>query len=183
MIQPVDLTRVRFDPELLLTSLAQAGVEFIVIGGIATILHGDISVTGHADATVRPSNENFAALAEVLGSLDARLLVSLNETDVATVDIPITAETFPPLTSGRFLTKFGVLDVVLRPDGVADYEQWAARAVEVALATGARILVASLEDIITSKTAAGRPKDHEDLPRLEALRKIIAEQGRSTGGS
>lgn len=173
MIEPVDLTRVRFEPELLLTALAEARVEFIVIGGIATILHGDISVTGAADATVRHSRKNFTALAEVLRSLEARLLVTLNDADVATVDIPITADTFPPLKSGRFLTKYGVLDVVLRPDGVPDYEQWAAGALEVTLATGARILVASLDDIITSKTAANRPKDHEDVPRLEALRKIL----------
>lgn len=176
MIELVDLTRVRFDPERLLTAVAEGDVEFIVIGGIGTILHGDIEVTQDADMTVRHSPENFSALAAALRDLDARLLVSVSDHDVATIDIPVTAETFPPLTSARFLTRYGVLDVVLRPDGVPDYDQWAANAIRVTLETGAEILVASLDDIITSKTAANRPKDHDDLPRLEALRKVLAEE-------
>ncbi len=181
MIEPVDLTRVRLDPELLLTALAEAGVEFVVIGGIATILHGDIELTQDVDATVRHSQRNFEVLARVLRDLDARLLVALNGTDVGTVDVPITADTFPPLTSGRFLTKHGVLDVVLRPDGVTSYDEWAASAVEVELATGESVLIGSLDDIITSKTAANRRKHEEDLPRLRALREVIQQQqGRTT---
>ncbi len=173
MIEHVDLTRVRFDPELLLTSLAQSGVAFVVIGGIAAILHGDIEATGDADTTVQASQENLELLAEALRNLDARLLVTLNDSDVAAIDVPITAATFSPLTSGRFLTKYGVLDVVLRPDGVPDYEQWAEDAGEVALESGATVLVASLDDIIRSKAAADRPKDHDDLPRLKALRRLL----------
>jgi hypothetical protein len=93
----------------------------------------------------------------------------------------ITADTFPPLTSGRFLTKHGVLDVVLHPDGVTSYDEWAAHASEVELASGTTVLVGSLDDIITSKTAANRRKDQEDLPRLQALREVIEEhRNRST---
>jgi hypothetical protein len=176
VIEPVDLTLVQLDPEALLKALVDGGVEFVVIGGIAAILQGDSTTTEDTDTTVRHSQRNFEALAAVLGGLDARMLVAMNDRDVATVDVPITADTFPPLTSGRFLTRYGVLDVVLRPDGVSDFEQWASRATLVTLANGAKVQVASLDDIIASKTAANRPKDQYALARLRALREILAEK-------
>lgn len=84
----------------------------------------------------------------------------------------IDSRTFVALTSARFLTRFGVLDVVLRPDGVSSYEEWVASATDVELPGGGRMRVAALELIITSKAAAGRPKDLEALPRLRALQRL-----------
>jgi hypothetical protein len=40
---------------------------------------------------------------------------------------------------------------------------------EIEAARGVRILVASLADVIRSKEAAGREKDHLALPRLRRL--------------
>ncbi len=173
MIEPVDLTRVQLDPEALLTALAHGSVDFVVIGGIAAILHGDVAATEDTDTTVRRSEANFRALAQALRGLEARLLVAVDEKQLATLDVPITAETFAPLTSGRFLTRHGVLDIVLRPDGVGDFDQWAANATTVVLSSGAEVRVASLDDIILSKSAANRPKDHYALARLRALRELV----------
>lgn len=176
MIEPVDLTLVQLDPEALLKALSDGGVEFVVIGGIAAILRGDIVTTEDTDTTVRHSRRNFEALARVLDELEARLLVAINEREQGIVDVPITADTFPPLTSGRFLTKHGILDVVLRPDGVTDYEDWASRATTVVLSNGAEVKVAALDDIIASKAAANRPKDQYALARLRALRDLTNQE-------
>ena len=170
MIEPVDLALVGFDPEALLGALVDGAVDFVVIGGIAAILRGDIAGTEDTDTTVRRSQANFAALAKVLRTLDAHLLVALNDREVGTVNVPVTAETFASLTSARFLTQHGILDVVLRPDGVPEFEQWAARATPVTLSNGVEVQVASLDDVIASKTAANRPKDQYALARLHALR-------------
>ncbi len=70
--------------------------------------------------------------------------------------------------------------LVLRPDGVTSYDEWAAHAAEIELASGASVLVGSLDDIIASKTAANRRKDQEDIPRLRALRQVIQEQQNPT---
>ena len=178
MIDPVDLTLVRLDPEALLSALARGGVDFVVIGGIAAVLHGDPMGTEDVDTTIRRTSENIEALVRVLREIDARLLVALNERDVATVDVPITIETFAPFTSGRFLTRHGVLDIVLRPDGIPEYQQWVQNATTVALATGVEVQLASLDDVIASKAAANRPKDQYALARLRALRDfLIARQG------
>lgn len=107
-----------------------------------------------------------------VASIDPR--IHEPELEQATVDAPITADTFPSLTSARFLTRHGVVDVVLRPDGVNRYEDWAARATTVVLSNGARVKVAALDDIIASKAAANRPKDQYALARLRALRDILS---------
>ena len=43
---------------------------------------------------------------------------------------------------------------------------------------GQLVRVASLDDIIRSKTAADRPKDHATLPILHALKEEIAKNGK-----
>ena len=177
MIEPVDTTRVAFDPVELLAALARGGVEFVVIGGIAAILHGDDAGTSDADATVRRSRSNLEALADVLATLDARLLVFLNGADEATVDVPVTADTFEPLTSVRLLTRYGVLDVVLRPDGIPDFDEWSSSATAVDIGGGVHVQVAALDDVIRSKEAAGRMKNQQALPRLRALRDLIRKRG------
>lgn len=86
---------------------------------------------------------------------------------------------------GRFLaampmklnltTGAGDLDLVLAPAGFADgYDALRRRAVEVDLGDGVVVLVAALDDLITSKRAANRPKDRAALPYLEALADEIA---------
>lgn len=177
MLEPVDPARVVFDPQRLLAALARAGIEFVVIGGIAALLHGDDASTSDADMTVRRSRENLETLVAALRDLEARMLVSPNDVDEATVDVPIEVETFAPLVSARFLTRHGVLDVVLRTDGLAGYEQWRDGASLVDIGGGVQVAVASLEDVIRSKEAAGRPKDLAALPRLRALRDLIARRG------
>ncbi|MDP9406307.1 MAG: hypothetical protein M3O86_06880 [Actinomycetota bacterium] len=172
MIEPVDMARVVFDPLPMLTALADGGVEFVVIGGIAALLHGDDAGTSDVDATVRRTGQNLALLADVLARLDARLLVAVNDAEQATVDMPISVETFASLTSARFLTRYGVLDVVLHPDGIPDFDDWSANASTIDVGQQTFVPVAALSDVIRSKEAAGRPKDAAALPRLRALRKL-----------
>ena len=177
MITPVDPTATPFEPALLLKALVDGGVDFVVIGGIAALLHGDDAATSDTDTTVRATPANLQALVDVITALEGRLLVPVNERQEATVDVAVTAETFSALTSARFLTRYGVLDVVLQPDGIADYQRWRQAATIVHI-EGVGVAVAALGDVIASKEAAGREKDRNALPRLRALRRMIDELDR-----
>ena len=175
MIERVDMRVIQLDPEVLLKAVVDGGVEFIVIGGIAAILRGDIVTTEDADIAPRDTRANLQALAQVLASLNSRLLVAINELQPAAVDMPITGDTLAGLTSGRFLTEHGVLDVALwRADGTS-YEYWAQRATPVNLANGARVVVAALDDLIASKAEASRPTGRYALARLCAARDILGD--------
>lgn len=175
-IERVDMRVVQLDPEALLKALADGGVDFVVTGGIAAILRGDIVMTEDADIVPRDSRTNFEALAHVLASLNSRLIVAINELQPATVDVPITAETFAGLTAGRFLTEHGVLDVALwRADGTS-YDYWARRATPVVLTNRAHVMVAALDDLIASKAEASRPMGRYELARLRAARDILGDR-------
>jgi hypothetical protein len=69
-------------------------------------------------------------------------------------------------------TDAGDLDVlteVAHQDGPAGYEQLESRSVALQLGAIAIRLI-SIDDLIASKEAANRPKDHEALPELRRLR-------------
>ena len=59
----------------------------------------------------------------------------------------------------------------MRPDGNNGYEDLKHGAYRQPLANGLDIGIASLQDIIRSKTAAGRAKDLATLPQLPAALK------------
>lgn len=65
-------------------------------------------------------------------------------------------------------TAYGDLDLTFEAAGVGGYDTWAANAerYEIGRLT---IRVASLEDVVRSKRAAGRAKDLDALPELLAL--------------
>ena len=54
----------RFDPEWMLSALADRDVRFILIGGMAAVLHGDVGVTVDIDVVPESSNENLERLAD-----------------------------------------------------------------------------------------------------------------------
>jgi hypothetical protein len=63
-------------------------------------------------------------------------------------------------------TDAGDLDITNRPDGTGGYEDLKRGAHHQSLGEGLYIAIASLDDIIRSKTAAGRAKDLATLPQL-----------------
>ena len=145
--------------------LLDHGVQFVVIGGVAARLHD----TGHAtiDIDVCPAvdDANLNCLAAALRKLDARLRVE-GEPDGIPFD-PHPAS-LRQVTTMTLITANGPLDLCFRPAGFADgYECLNANSVTIAVAA-VEVPVASLADVVTSKRAAGRPKDIVALPTLEA---------------
>jgi hypothetical protein len=140
-------------------------VAFVVIGGAAARLHG----TGHAtvDIDVCPSRakDNLARRATALRAVGARLRV---EGDPAGVAFEPHADLLAKVTTMTLITRHGPLDLCFTPAGFAGgYDELAPHAIVVQLAN-VEVPVASLEDVVTSKRAAGRPKDITALPALEA---------------
>lgn len=145
--------------------LAEHGVEFVVIGGVAARLHQ----TGHAtvDIDVCPARtkDNFKRLASALGSLGARLRIEGDPDGVAFEPHP---DLLANMTTMTLITRHGPLDLCFTPAGFArGYDDLATRSVTIRI-VDLDVPVASLEDVVASKQAAGRPKDIAALPALEA---------------
>jgi hypothetical protein len=157
-----------FEPDDLLLALTDAGVRFIVIGGVAVGVHGFMRATKDLDIVPDPSAENMARLALLLVKLEARH-VGLG--DFSPDEFPFDPTDPEQLAEGanfRLDTKHGPLDILQWVSGIdADlaYTELAPLAMTVRF-RGTEIRVCSFDHLRAMKQAAGRPRDLEDLEQL-----------------
>jgi hypothetical protein len=155
-----------FDPEKLFRALRKHRVEYVLIGALAARLYGFPRLTADADITPATSPKNLEKLAAALKELDARVY-----TDTIPEGLPFDCS--PAMLSRakiwNLVTNAGRLDVAFEPAGTKGYPDLARDAGQFE-AFGVKFLVASVDDIIRSKEAAGRPKDREDVAILRAMR-------------
>lgn len=154
------------EPDLigLLQALADAEVPFVVIGGVAAVLHGSELLTRDVDVTTPTDDDALQRLADLLVGLGARLR------DAEDVPIPIDPAFLRSADTFTFATDLGPLDVLFRPAGAGDHARLERTAVTFDLGDGLVVRVASLDDLIAMKRAAGRPKDLLALEHLAVLR-------------
>ena len=157
--------RLAFDPQRILEVLARHDVHCVVIGGYAAVLAGIDVVTRDIDITPATDQANLERLARALHELNAAIRARPDEPPV-----PLPAE--PRLLARteilNLTTDAGELDITSQPDGTRGYEDLKQRAHRQPLGGGLHVAIASLEDIIRSKTAAGWAKDLATLPQLHA---------------
>ena len=150
----------------LLQRLVARGVDFVVIGGIAAILHGSSRATFDLDVCFATDEPNLRSLGEVLVGLEARL----KGVDDAVPFVP-DAETLRRVEVLTLETAAGELDVLARPSGAPRYDVLRRRADRYDLG-GFSVLVASVDDLIAMKQTANRRKDQADVEELEAIRRL-----------
>ncbi len=152
-----------FRPQALLAHLTTHGVDFVVVGGIAAVLHGSERNTFDLDVCPAQNRDNLDALGRALIEVGAKLRGI--EEDVPFVPDGRSLKGMQILT---LATSLGPLDVLTRPDGSPPYRSLRGRAKTMDIGP-ASIRVASIGDLLSMKRAADRPKDREDVERLEAL--------------
>jgi hypothetical protein len=153
-----------FDGNAILAVLARHKVACVVIGNYAGLLHGVDLATEDVDIAPAASAENFERLAAALAELDAAIRVPREPP----VPLPPDGRLLATAQIWNLTTRYGNLDITTRPSGTEGYEDLHRNADPRPVATGLQIDVASLADIIRSKTAAGRAKDLATLPQLRA---------------
>jgi len=147
----------------LLTTLVDAGVEFVIIGGFAATAHGSAHVTVDLDVVYRRTLDNMTRLATALAPLAPYLRG-------APVGLPFRfdVETIKRGLNFTLVTSAGDLDVLGEATGGGTYEALLPRS-EVRALLGLECRFVDLQTLIHLKRAAGRPKDLERIAELEAL--------------
>ena len=153
----------------ILHRLSEAGVCYIVIGGVAMHLHGASNLTFDMDISFARDRANTESLARMLAEEKAR------------------PRGFPPdlpfVLDGQMLrnstnltleTALGDFDLLAEPEGIDGFEGLWSRAVVMEI-EGITVHVASVDDLIAMKRAANRPKDQGHILLLEALRRLKSE--------
>ncbi len=164
------------NPRPVFASLAQHGVQYVLIGGVAAQLQGSSSPTLGVDITPQRSAPNLARVAAALTELQAREWVPGFGYPLQ-LQLPMDRRR---LAGDRALlthTAYGRVDVILAPHGFPHgYDELALCARDVA-AYGKVLSVADVDDLLRSHAAAGRGKDVETLSRLRSIKRSIAERG------
>lgn len=155
------------DPERLIAELNAHAVNFVLIGALAARLYGFPRVTADADITPASDTENLKRLAAALRDLDAKIYTESIPEGLA---FDCSAAMLVRASMWNLVTNAGRLDIAFAPSGTTGYDDLAKGAHEFE-AFGLTFLAASLDDIIRSKKAAGRPKDKDDVAMLMALRR------------
>jgi hypothetical protein len=168
------------DREAILLALERHAVGYVLIGGAAAQTRGWRGVTLDVDIAPDRDTDNLERLASALGELDASFRVE-GYPEGFRPPGGIDARTFRDQVSVALLTRHGPLDVALIPDGTGGYPDLVRNATRTTVSrTRVAVLVASADDIIRSKTAAGRAKDLDVLPQMRIdFERILEAEGQS----
>lgn len=150
-----------FSPRLLIADLADAEVEFCVVGALAMAVHGFPRATADVDIAVSTSTENLSRLADALRSLEARAEPGGDRQ-------PLTPEILGAENDLKLYTRHGPVHVLSNVEGVPSLNELKRRAMTVEV-EGRDVLFASREDIVAMKRRSGRLIDRADLERLAEI--------------
>jgi hypothetical protein len=160
-----------FDPLSALRTLVRHEVRFVLIGGFAGALRGSPVITGDLDVCYARDEPNLERLADALRALDAHLRGAPPE-----IPFRLDARTLRAGDHFTFATSAGAVDCLGMPAGTSGYPDLDSKATDEEV-DGVTIRVASLDDLIRMKRAAGRPKDRIAVEWLSALRDELEEKG------
>lgn len=147
----------------LLRRLAEANVEFVVVGGLALNAWGVIRGTKDVDVVIATDPGNLKRVADLVVAVGGHVQQGEAMLDSA---FSIAAA----LATGEQVaieTHLGRLDVVQGLDGVPSFQELRSRAGEAEI-LGSTVWVCSREDLKAMKKSAGRTRDLADLEDLNA---------------
>jgi hypothetical protein len=143
--------------------LVRARIDFILIGGMAAILHGSARVTFDVDLIYSRTDENIERLAAAVTPYSPYLRD-------APRDLPFAwdAKTIRNGLNFTLTTSLGDVDLFGEVAAGQTYSDLLPHSFEIE-AFGVRFKCIDLPTLIRIKEAAGRPKDREALAELRVL--------------
>lgn len=148
----------------ILRLLHQHNVEFVIVGGMAGIVHGSSVVTEDLDICAPFTVDNLSRLLSALANVNPRHRIPPRQPPLS--EDPQTLSTFNNL---HLLTDRGQLDVLSAIENVGSYEQLAERTISITFG-GLTFRVLDIDALISAKEAMSRPKDLQAARELKALR-------------
>jgi hypothetical protein len=152
------------DDRALLARLNQHQVDFVIVGGVACILHGTSYVTYDLDVCIRLEAANLYRIQSALEDLHPYHRLSGQK-----LPLELTDELCTRIKNMYLQTDLGTLDCLGEIAGIGDFNKVAACSISIPFPFGdCRVL--SLDALIASKEAANREKDRYALRFLRAIK-------------
>ncbi len=143
--------------------LCDAGVEFVIIGGVSAALHGSARVTYDLDICYSRAPPNLRRLAAALAPYNPRPREFPESLPFVWDEVTLRNGTVFTLQ-----TDLGAIDLLSEVQGLGAFDEVKAHSIEVA-AFDRRMLTLDLHSLIQAKRAAGREKDIAGITELESL--------------
>lgn len=148
----------------LIERLCDAGIDFVIVGGVAGVLHGSSLVTRDLDICLVLDTHSVARLREVLADLHP--LHRPASRGLSFLDNP---EIGAPLKNLYLATDLGPIDLLGSVTGLGSYAQVRDVSVEIEI-FGRQCRVLTIDALIEAKLALGREKDLLAVKELRAIR-------------
>lgn len=151
--------------------LNTAEVRYVVVDGLATVLHGYARLTADVDLAVDLAPEEATKMIQALVAKGFRPQVPVLPEEFAN---PTVREVWLREKHMRAFSlvdptnPMRVVDLLLKPE--VPFEELLVRSQEVML-NRTKIRIASIDDLIALKRHAGRPQDLADIEQLETIRR------------
>lgn len=150
----------------ILEDLNTAGVDYVLVGGIAMIRHGVIRATRDVDAVFAPTEENVDRIKDLVSRWRA------TRPDGS----PVQITEIDPERSVHLSTPHGDLDLLSERIAGIPFARLRERA-DVKRVDGVSAAICSLVDLVALKRLAGRERDIADLSDLEAAHGDLPTSG------
>lgn len=148
----------------LLDGLLSEGVEFVVVGGVAAVLHGSTLLTRDLDICVPLGSDSFLKLQAALAPLNPRVRAGADQ-----IPLQLDAGQADRLRNLYVSTDEGRLDCLGYVAGVGDYDAVLRDSIPITLG-GRTCRVIGIDALIRAKEVTGRPHDLQTVIQLRAIR-------------
>lgn len=157
--------------ESIVRTLNDHGVKYLIAGGLAVVAHGYVRFTADIDLVLGMTKRNLTGAVAALKTLHYRPRA------------PVDFEQFiDPQNRAQWIEQKGitvfslfspdhpVTEIDLFVDPPLAFADAYSRALRLEVAPGISATFCSLEDLISLKSKAGRPRDLDDIEQLRKLR-------------
>ena len=159
---------VKLEPAI--QSLADNGVDFVIVGGVAIRIHSSAYVTLDLDFCYSRTKGNLSKIVSALSQFNPRPRNFPRE-----LPYFFDERSLQNATNFTFETDIGDIDLLGEVAGVGNYSEVEKSSVIFELYER-EVRVLSIDALIAAKRAAGRTKDLLVLPELEALREVLGDE-------
>jgi predicted nucleotidyltransferase len=149
----------------LLDVLIDARIDFVLIGGFASVVHGSTMVTRDLDVCMITGEDEIEKLRDCLRAYNPTHRMTPQRLPFNAYPKDVTG-----LKSVYLETDLGVLDVVSEVTGVGGFQEINKHATQIDI-HGRKCKVISMDDLIASKKSLGRVKDLAVVRELEILKR------------
>ena len=153
----------------LLFRLNKAGVDFVIIGGFAGVVHGCTLVTQDIDICCDFSPENLLLIQDGLSELNP-----VHRMTPKKPKLKLTMENCEQYNNLYLDTDLGQLDCLGAVDGIGDFAKVKSQSQPIEV-DDLEFHVLGIDALIDTKKALNRPRDAEAIIQLEAIKKLQKE--------